>query len=385
MNWQFDSRRQAYFRRLTKNLDEVTGRLTNPSDEMLSSLPNLLPLIDLFNRQGEEGWEYAPGSRRLTGGKVQKISNDILEWAVGEGLIVRIERNGKAIAYRTSEAWHSWLLEHASPLNYEPALDWSKLELVFQKYGRLGLRIAAQLAFGNSHALDAITIPIEYKDNLIFWRDAIPSGANIIRVGGRVSFKTPYATFSERWAPPGHFIWSWDISELLPETLKVASKILVVENPYAYWHMLTHLAGQDWTLICLHGETRQSGLMNEDADLFRLVQLMVKSVLQPEFKIWCDPDPGGVVMATNMRSVIERAGGRATFCMMDECVLDKIESISLADEKLLVMNEIDNRILHSGPIHKDLTPLSFEMGRRQKKGEQECLALVFQEDIMSHC
>ena len=377
MSWQFDTRRQAYVRQVTSTINEVTGRFTTPSDAMLSSIPSLQPLIDLFNRQGED-WEYAPGCRRLTGSKVQKISKDVLEWAVAEGLVVRIERKGNAIAYRTSEAWHAWLLGHSSPMNDEMDMDWSKLEKVYHKYGRLGLRITAQLAYGNSHALDTIKIPVEYKDMVFYWRDAIPAGANIIRIGGRISLKTPHAAFSDRWSPPGHFIWSWDISEIIPESLSVANRILIVENPYAFWHLLSWLDNKDWTLICLHGETRQAGLMNDDADLFRLVQLIVHSKKEAEFHIWCDPDPGGVVMASNMWAVLQKAGGKASFCMMDESVLNKIEEISLADDRLLTMSEVDKRVLEAGPIHEDLAPLAEEMRRRQKKGEQECLSLIFE-------
>ena len=197
------------------------------------------------------------------------------------------------------------------------------------------------------------------------------------RLGGNLSIQTPYTTYSIRWTPPGHFIWSWDIDEMIPDSLSVGSKILVIENPYAYWHMLKHFAGQDWTLICLHGETRQPGFLGEDADLHRILKLIVTRAPHAVFEIWCDPDPGGLVMATNAMDIIKNIGGKASFCMMDDKTLNRIESLVIADNKLLPLDENDVSILQIGPIHTDLLPLANEIKRRQQKGEQECLAMVY--------
>ena len=378
MDWQIDPRRQMHIRRLTSTMTEVIGRFTTPSDSILPSLATFLPVIDLFNRYGQADWVYAPACIRVTEGKVRKVSKEIWDWTVKEGLIVAIERNGAVVAYRTSDAWHDWILAHASPSISDLSIDWSKLDLVFQKYGRLGLRIASQLAFGNSHAIDNLKIPDAYRDKIWVWRDAVPSGANVIRLGGCLSIQTPYASYSNRWIPPGHFLWSWDVDEIFPDKLKVGSKILVVENPYAFWHLLSYFAEQDWMLVCLHGETRQSGFLDADADLHRLFQLIVNNCPQATFQIWCDPDPGGLVMATNAIEIIQNIGGKASFCMMDRSALDRIESLVISDQKLLPLDDQDVSILKRGPIHKNLMPLAQEIQKRQQKGEQECLALVFQ-------
>ena len=380
MDWQIDPRRKLYVRKLTSTLSEVIGRLTTPSDAIIPSIPSILSLINLFANLGQADWEYAPSSLRLTESKVRKIPSEILNWAVNEGLIIAIERKGAVIAYRINDAWQDWMLQYATPKDLELSIDWSKLDTVFEKYGRLGLRIAAQLAFGNSHALDSLKIPDPYKEKVWIWRDAVLSGANVVRVGGHISIQTPYVTYSDRWTPPGHFIWSWDIAEMFPDKLSIGNRILVVENPYAYWHMLKHFSGQGWTFICLHGETRQPRFLSEDADLHRLFQLIINRYPVSMFEIWCDPDPGGLVMATNALNMIQELGGKASFCMMDGKALNKIETLVISENRLLPLDDNDISILKSGPIHQDLMPLSHEIEKRQKKGEQECLALVFQND-----
>ena len=184
MDWQIDPRRKLYVRKLTSTLSEVIGRLTTPSDAIIPSIPSILSLINLFANLGQADWEYAPSSLRLTESKVRKIPSEILNWAVNEGLIIAIERKGAVIAYRINDAWQDWMLQYATPKDLELSIDWSKLDTVFEKYGRLGLRIAAQLAFGNSHALDSLKIPDPYKEKVWIWRDAVLSGANVVRVGG---------------------------------------------------------------------------------------------------------------------------------------------------------------------------------------------------------
>ena len=377
MQWQLDPHRKAYIRQLTTTIIEVTGRFTTPSDSTRTSLPTLQPLIDLFSKQGTKDWEYAPDSLRLTEGKLRTIPSDVMEWAVKEGALIAIERNGKPIAYRMSEGWQDWLLDFVSFKEPPKSIDWTQIERGYARYGRLGLRIAAQIAFGDSHYLDGAEIPTPYKDMIWIIPDAIPNGANIVRLGGKISLSTPYSIFSERWAVPGHFLWSWDIAEILPRSVCTGDQILLVENPYVFWHLLNEMKEQEFGLVCLHGETRHSPLLGEDADLFRLLQLILSQKNKPSVSIWCDPDPGGLIMASNAKEIITRIGGDAAFLMMGEDALTRIEEISLSGHPLLLLTEKDRAMLRTAPIHNDLLPLAREIEKRSCKGEQECLALHY--------
>lgn len=375
MQWQLDTHRKAYVRRLTTTIYEVIGRFTTPSDSTRSSLPALHPLVDLFDKQGVKDWEYAPDSLRLTEGKLRTISPDVLEWAVKEGALIAIERNGKPFAYRISEGWQDWLLSFVSHEEPSRTIDWAQIEKVHVRYGRLGLRIASQIAFGDSHYLDDTAVPIPYSEMVWAIPDAIPHGANIVRFGGKFCLSTPFSTFSERWIVPGHFLWSWDIASIITSSVSTADYILLVENPYAFWHLMNTLKGEEIGLICLHGETRRNSLLNEDADLYRLLQAVITQGNQPQIFIWCDPDPGGLVMATNALEIITKLGGKASFLMMDKEALAWIEEISLSSQPLRSLTEKDQAILHTKHFHNDLNPLAQEMIRRNCKGEQECLAI----------
>lgn len=383
MTWQFDPYRHTQVRKIANNIEEVVGRLTSPSDAILSSLPALMPLVDLFCISGAKDWEYAPDCLRLRASKVQRIEPGVINWAVQEGIIVAIERRGAPIAYRISEAWQSWLLDRVITKEKGRQVEWTKLDSVYERYGCLGLRIASQIAYGNSHRLDGLDIPPEYHEKVWAHTDPIVKGANVLRIGGRISVKTRTATYMDTWDVPGHYLWPWDIDTIKPNGLIVSNRILLVENVYAYWHLLGKFRERDCTLICLHGETRQPGFLGEDATLFKMLQRIISLNYATPIGIWCDPDPGGLVMASNARAIIQSLGGQAYFCMMQSDVLTRIDELVLAENKMLPLDAQDLTSINSGLIHEDLSELLHAIRTMNTKGEQECLALLFDESLLT--
>ena len=373
--WHLDRRRNVFTRSVTATLDEVVGRFSVPSDSVLPSLQALLPLIDLFSRYAKADAEYAPGCLRLTTGKLQKFPIDVLEWAVQEGIVVSVERQGKPCAYRLSATWQPWLLERCSVYQKSKAVDWSRIDAVYGRYSQLGLRIAAQIAYGNTHYLDGLQIPSEYQEKVWAFPDAIVRGANVVRVGGRFMMDTLWTSCRERWSLPGHYLWSWEIEATEPYQVQSASQVLLIENPYAFWQMMKTFAGQDYALICLHGESRQPGFLSEDAALYQLFQKLLGQPHPPSFSIWCDPDPGGLVMATNANQIIRALGGQSSFFMMQPDCLDRLESIVMAERRLLPITVEDEQILSTNAIHPNLHPLADVIRQRARKGEQEALTL----------
>lgn len=376
MEWHLDRRRNVYSRSVSSTQNEVVGRFSIPSDSILPSLSALLPLVDVFSRYGKADVDSAPGCLRLTVGKVQKIPVEVLEWAVKEGIVVAIERREKTIAYRLSEVWQPWLLERCMIIQNSQKIDWKQLDLVYERYGKLGLRIAAQIGYGDSHSLDGAQIPPAYLEKVWVYPDAIVRGANVVRIGGRITLTTPWMTFNERWSPPGHYLWSWDIEAADTGLLRSASQVLLVENPYAFWSLLGQYYGQDYSFICLHGETRQPGFLTEDAALYQLFQKLLMQPNSPHFLIWCDPDPGGLVMASNAQNIIRKLGGESTFFRMRPDCLDQLETVVMAERKLLPLTEEDRQILGAGMIHPDLQPLANAIQKKGQKGEQEALTCL---------
>lgn len=251
--------------------------------------------------------------------------------------------------------------------------DRKVIEELAAQFGPLGLRTAAHLAFGDSHALDAWEPDVPG----IWWQaDAGVKGVNIVRCAGRLQLRTPSATYLDCWERPGHYLWEWEIERIDTESLLVGDEIWLVENPYLMWELLSVWRGRDKTLVCLHGHTNWSDESQDDVALPFLLSLIGTQFPGKEFRIWCDPDPAGLVIASRTARLVEAQGGRAEFYRMDERVLADIEGLVRAEQKLKPITTIDMQILQNQFIDPRLSTLKMEIESRKLKGEQEGLVLL---------
>ena len=251
-------------------------------------------------------------------------------------------------------------------------LDWSQVHEAVRRYGSLGLRTAAHIAFGSSHSLDTISLPSEFENKVWIQPDAIPVGSDVIRVGGLLEFISPSGKFTERWSRPGHYIWDWDVEDLQIE--KIGHTLILVENPYPYWELLARLKGLPISLICIHGETRhhdaaQSALGNVLARIYQKKP-------QLDTYIWCDPDPGGIFIADNAYRLVKKMGGNARFLKMGIEVIDELNGVLLSKESVRPISQPEKEWLIKMNVHPELLPLAKLMLSKEVKGEQEALAVT---------
>ena len=193
------------------------------------------------------------------------------------------------------------------------------------RHGPLGLRTLAHLAAGDTHTRNGFKQASDIglsPDEVWFQPDAQVQGANVVRLGGRVALTSAGGHMVDIWQRPGHFLWDWQAADV--SLAAVGSRLLLVENPYPFWELLARWAGQDVTLVCIHGETRHRVDLGP-----ALGQLLAKIyTLAPGLPtyIWCDPDPGGLAIAANAYTAVNGLGGRADFWLMDEQALSHIET-----------------------------------------------------------
>ena len=270
------------------------------------------------------------------------------------------------------------IIENYAPLQPQQRLksqdlDWELVRKSLQRYGTMGLRTVSHIAFGSSHTLDTISLPLEFTNQVWTQPDAVPVGSDVIRVGGLLEFTSSSGRFTERWSRPGHFIWAWDIEDLEVET--VGQKLLLIENPYPYWELIARLKGSPISLVCLHGETRhhdayQSALSNILAKIY-------KKHPDLDTYIWCDPDPGGIFIASNAAQLVKKLGGRAQFMNMGPEVFDELGEVLLSEKSVQPISQAEKDWLKRTDIHPDLQPLVRLMIEKEIKGEQEALVVKF--------
>ena len=251
-------------------------------------------------------------------------------------------------------------------------LDWTLIRKALQRYGSLGLRTAAHIAFGSSHSLDTISLPSEFQNQVWVQADAIPVGGDVIRVGGLLEFRSPSGQFIERWSRPGHYIWAWDVEEL--KIAKVGQKLILIENPYPYWELLARLKGLPISLICLHGETRHHEAVQ--SALGNVLGRIYEKHPNLDTYIWCDPDPGGVFIAGNAFKLVKKLGGNAQFLKMGIEAFDELHDVILSQELDHPISSTEKNWLKNIEIHPDLQPLANFMISKEIKGEQEGLAVT---------
>lgn len=363
-------------RRLGRWLIEQCGFTVDGPDALQISartLEAVLPLFQRFDAKGRQGWIHAPDSLRLTARQVKDIPTDIMRWAVETGIVAVTLQNGQPLSYRLTENWQVWALAQiGNELPVMRLVDWDLLEQAIQKHPSIGLRTAAHLAFGNSHALDNVVLPSQYT----IWTqvDAVVNGCNIVRAAGKLrlqSSKRENVTLGDRWHRPGHFIWEHDFVDT-PTRISTGQRLILIENPYPYWELLCRWRGQSVTLVCIHGETLQMPGENFAGALNSFLKWIYQTAPQLETLIWCDPDPAGLVIANNAHRLVSQMGGQPRFWMMEQDVLARLESLVLAEQKLQPLTDQDRALLKRD-LHPDLIPLAAEIERRGLKGEQEAL------------
>jgi len=262
---------------------------------------------------------------------------------------------------------------NAKKLPLDASAEREKLEKTIIRYGDMGLRTAAHLGFGDSHYFDGRQPSTNCGGRLWAQADAKVEGANLVRVAGKLALETPSVSFRSTWERPGHYLWEWDIARCDPKHLEVGRKLVLIENPYPYWELLPFCSDAPITFVCLHGET----LWDHETNLGKALGLFLQKVYQAEpgleTWIWCDPDPAGLLIASNAYRLAQSLGGAPRFWMMEEDILTRLELLVLVQPKLKSITEKDAQLLTSSAIHTDLQPLAFEIRERGLKGEQEGL------------
>jgi hypothetical protein len=237
----------------------------------------------------------------------------------------------------------------------------------------MGKRTLSHLVFGDSHRLDAIPLPEGFPG----WEisDVRIEGGNVVRMGGRFTIETPFASYHPCWTPPGLFLWDWQIAQIKMDAFEVGDSLLLIENPYPMWELMLRDKDQKTSYVCLHGET----LRSKDCRIADALRSFLKIVLlcKPGLpvKIWSDPDPAGLIIASNAYSIVTDLGGCPEFHRMDPEVLDEISSSVLLKPGLKVLTETDQQLLSLRVIHPFLSSLADKMKANMAKGEQEIMAL----------
>ncbi len=267
-------------------------------------------------------------------------------------------------------------VHRANRAPFDMARFMERAQAAFDRWGPMGLRTLAHITLGDSHALDGngtvVRLLNESSERVWTQVDAVTQGANVVRVAGQISLVLPEMTYGPRWTRPGHYVWEWDVETLGIEN--VGARLILIENPYPFWEILSrHAQGKD-TLVCLHGETRHHRAL--DSALAMLLVRFFQFRPGLETLIWCDPDPGGLVMATHAFHFVEAHGGIPRFWRMASDVLSQIESVVLADAKFQPLDEDERVELESEHIHAHLDGLRRAILERGIKGEQEGLALL---------
>ncbi len=282
-------------------------------------------------------------------------------------------RAGKGSAVQEILSTYRPFLLPTGQTQAKPQLDQNCIRKAIERYGPLGLRTAAHLAFGNSHALDGIDVPD--IPGLWIQPDARVAGASLVRVGGQFALRSPTRQWETTWERPGHFLWEWEVTASIPDTLKIGQRLLLIENPYPMWELLSRLKNEDVTLVCLHGETLRSADLSEGNAIRAFLSLVFHRFPSISTEIWCDPDPAGLFIAANASQLVKNLGGKPSFLKMDHRTFDEIEQLSLAERKLRALTPEDQSLLNRFSLPIPLQILAQQMRSKGIKGEQEGLVV----------
>jgi hypothetical protein len=250
---------------------------------------------------------------------------------------------------------------------------------VLERYGPLGLRTASHLAFGDSHRLESIDITKMGIANLWAQPDVIVQGSSVVRIAGRFRLDGTTFTCKDTWTPPGHILWRWQLDEVGRASITTGSRLMLIENPYPYWELVKRWAGEDITFICLHGETRHGSIVESDAALPVLLAKIFENAPGLSTGIWCDPDPGGLAIASHAYNLVKQSGGQPFFVGMVEETVEWIRAIVLSELPFLKLEEKERAELESSNYHPFLHKLRNWMLESGTKGEQEGLVILEEE------
>jgi hypothetical protein len=337
--------------------------------------PDVCSILGRFCHVGKTGLSHAPDSLYLNQGQLKKANSELLRWMAQIGLLVALERRGEIYAFRLSDEWQEWALAEGESGEHElpPPIDPQQLQAAIAHYGPMGLRTLSHIALGDSHALDQRLDLVAGLPDIWVQPDAQVKGANLVRVAG-LQASSPWGMYPNHWKRPGLFLWEWEIDQL--KLLSMGQRLALIENPYPFWELMEKWAGQNVTLVCLHGETLGGHAIAGTA-LGRFLTLACAYTPGIETIIWRDPDPSGLVIACNAYRFVEELGAKPRFWMMGGDTLDRIEEIVLAERKLQSLSDKDRAMLEA-TVHPDLTPLHTAMRAREAKGEQEALVCLYE-------
>lgn len=301
-------------------------------------------------------------------------------------ITVRWERNASRFARSVQllarrEELRGLIKEHRPELlpieKEENNIPLAPIQEALQKYGPLGLRTISHLALGDSHRLDNVDVRKLGFDQIWVQPDVGVRGESVVRAAGRLSFSTNHSIYQDCWRLPGYVFWKWEIDSMKVDTLCVGSSLLLIENPYPYWELLKRWEGKDISLICLHGETRHGSNTESEAALQSLLAKIYSRYPLLKTGIWCDPDPGGLAIASHAYNLAKNLGGSPYFINMDRSVLRRIEELSSSSLPLQSLVTEDHETLMKGDFNAQLEGLRKEITSRNQKGEQEGLVVTF--------
>lgn len=240
-----------------------------------------------------------------------------------------------------------------------------------ERYGTLGLKTLSQIVTGDSKRLSESLLTGAGIDKNAYWvqPDAITVGASVVRIAGRVELRGPAVEIHPTWQPPGHYLWDWEIPSLTVE--QVGERLLLIENPYPMWELMRRFPNAPVTLACIHGETQFLAGQNSALALF--LERVFTRFRNLETLIWCDPDPGGLQIAVNAYVLVKGLGGNPRFWQMDEQVLDRLEELVIAKDRLQTLDDERRVLLAQMELGAELEPLRQTILARGMYGEQEAL------------
>jgi hypothetical protein len=270
-------------------------------------------------------------------------------------------RKGYAFA---NEAWRSWA---QAQVQLEAAIlqvVQTVVEAHADSQQGLGLKMAAQPATGDTKAFDGQEVHwLANVPRLWACADVVAAGSSVARAGGVIAMRSPWTQYGPRWVLPGHYLLESEVQYLTVE--RTGRALVLFENPYVMWHWMK--VGQEWpvTFACLHGYEFVS---KRDTALTLWLRAVYACAPGLPSLICCDPNPDGLKLATHAHRLAADLRGHPVFGMMDGDILERLEHLVRAPDKLRPLAGELAEILHP-----HLKALAGAMRQRQGMGEQEAL------------
>jgi len=245
------------------------------------------------------------------------------------------------------------------------------IHIAQERYGTLGLKTLSQIALGDSKQLTQAMLVGLGIDESAYWvqPDVVTIGASIVRIGGLVRMRGPQIDYYPRWTLPGHCLWNWELHTLTME--QIGKRLYLIENPYPMWELMRRFDQVPVTYACLHGETQFE--IGQDSALALFLQKVFTYAPGLETLIWCDPDPAGLQIAQHAYDLVKSLGGSPHFWFMDGNVLDRIEELVIANQRLKLLDDQRRQLLIQMKLDLELEPLRQAILSKGQYSEQEAL------------